>query len=172
MPLNPSLSDVLPFSLLFFPRTSLLSLPFAPPLFPKLRRPQSEPTWPLVHTQLHPPLPDGDSPTAARQASRRLKAHGHLTGSCRQPGVGPWQKASEHEGPQSLAIEPRTDGGGGAAWSKALANAHLASGGKRPCPGPDSFPGGSALGQLETRVAAALDSLGFQGPEQEPQELS
>lgn len=39
---------------------------------------------------------------------------------CRQPSVGPWQKASEHKGPQSSAAEPRSggvQGGAGCTWS-------------------------------------------------------
>lgn len=88
--------------------------------------------------------------------------------------MGPWQRASEHEGPESFAVEPRTGrvlGGAGWSWSKALARAHLASGADRPCAWPDGAPGGAALDQLDTRAPAALDSLSLQGPEQGPWEL-
>lgn len=125
--MNLSLSVMFLLSLLISSSSLLLPFLLAPPSSPSPERePQSELTLPLVPTHTpHTHLPT-ETPTplvwgAQRQASERLRAHSHLTGSCRQPGVGLEKSSWTKSDLKSILLGPRTgwvQGHAGWSWSK------------------------------------------------------
>lgn len=166
--MNSSLPDMFLLSLLslYFPPSPPSCSPYLPQA---LKGPQSELTLPPVHTHVHAQthmhahlvmeVPTTAVHRAQRQASGRLRAHSHLTGSSRQPGGGLWQSPLSMSDLKAWHWSPGL-AGPGKELEQGLANAWLASGGEGPCQRPGRAPGSSVPGQLETRAALTSLSLG------------